>query len=115
MSMYRSGRAFTPVISTAPAFASSAFATTHHEYALESTALGRVWQGPSGRAIRLSEISGGDYSIKVGTSDAVAASSDSILCLGGVVEEFGVPPDATHISVVSSTTITLNITLGTGQ
>jgi hypothetical protein len=103
---------------TAPSFNSTANLTPQL-LALESTALARVWAGPSGRAIRVAESSGLDYRINFGSSlISAAGSSDSILVLGGTVETFHVEPGQTYISVHSVNTSThaeVNITLGYGE
>lgn len=106
---------FQPILnSTAPAFSSS-FDDTALLVVLESTAIPRQWQHVGGRSIRFAESSGVDYYAKLGTSDVVAASSDSAKILGGTVEVWRVQPNQTHISLYSSTLAIVNITLGVGQ
>ena len=114
MAGQRHQRPFSPIVSTAPGFSVS-FDSTSTIFALESTSL-REWSGPSGRAIRVSSIASDDFHINFGTSDIVAASSDSVLVLGGTVETF-LPgkPSYTHIACVSSTNATVNVVLGYGQ
>lgn len=82
---------------------------------LESTE--RVWQGPSGRSIRLSETSGVDYFIALGSSLVAAVSTASMQILGGVAEVFRVDPSDTYISVITAATSThtVNVTLGYGR
>jgi hypothetical protein len=99
--------------STAPAFQSTA-SDTAVLLALESTSL-REWQFATSRAVRLAEKTGADYYVKFGTSDVVAASTNSMLILGGTVEAHRVDTGQTHISLYSSTDVTVNICLGTGQ
>lgn len=112
--MNRSDLTFSPIVSTAPGFSVS-FDNTSTNFALQSTSL-REWAGPASRAVRLTAPAANDFHINFGTSDIVAASSDSILILGGTVEIFTpVKPTYTHIACVSSTSIVLNIVLGTGQ
>ena len=110
---------FTPLTNTtAPAFMSSAIEGTAATYALEATTTGRIWQGPSGRSVRLTEINGVDYFVNFGTASTLTLAStvDSMLVLGGVSEVFQVHPNYTHISMVSAgTTLTVNVTLGYGQ
>jgi hypothetical protein len=103
---------------TAPSFtmgATDVFASTAS--VLESTALGRQWQGPSGRVVRLAEDKGIDFHVNFGTSTIIAASTDSMLVLGGTVEDFKVEPSDTYIAIKSVSTSTgavVNITLGYG-
>lgn len=107
---------FTAVISTAPSFLiSGTLASTAQ--ALESTAVNRKWQGPSSRAVRLCESSGVDYYIKFGSSTVTAASTDSILVLGGTETVITPPVNATYIAIKSISTATaavVNVTIGTG-
>ena len=105
---------FYPVNSTEPAFNSSAGSTTV-SFALESTATNRVWQGPSGRAIRLSSKAADDYSVAFGTSDVVCVSSACILMLGGTVETFMARANWTHMAIAASTDVFVNCTIGYGQ
>ena len=111
--MLRAHMPFTPVYGTSePSFDTSAFATTSHRYALESTV--RTWQGPSYRSVRLVESSGAEYRVNFGTATVVAASTSCMKVLGGVEVVFTVTPDVTHIAVVSSTNVTVNVTPGYG-
>lgn len=82
---------------------------------LQSTGTGRMWQGPSGRSIRLSCSTAADYRIATGTSLAVAVSTGNMLLLGGTVEGYRPRPQDEYISIVSSTDVTVNVTLGYGQ
>ena len=101
--------------SSAPAFEST-LGSTSQFYALESTAIGRTWDGPFSRSIRLCESSGVDYYVSLGSTTAVAASSDSQLMLGGTVEILRIQPGQTHIAIAGkSTDVQVNVTLGTGQ
>ena len=105
---------FNQIVSTAPSFEAT-LDNTSSALALESTSL-REWRGPTGRAVRLATRTADDYSVNFGDSDIVAASSDSILVLGGTVELFHpVKPSYTHIAIVSSTDVTVNVTLGYGH
>ena len=99
--------------STAPSFESTA-STTAVLLALESTSV-REWQFPTSRAVRLAEKTGADYYVKFGTSDVVAASTNSMLALGGTVELHRIEAGQSHMSLYSSTDVTVNITLGTGS
>jgi len=115
---YRYDKPFYPVPNTtAPSF-ESAGSLTSSANELQSTALGRQWFGPSGRSVRLTESSGLDYHVNFGSSLIVAASSDSILVLGGVSEVFTIDPSVTYVaikSVSTSTAAAVNITLGYGR
>lgn len=113
---YRQGRPFYPLDnSTAPSFNSTANEAVAALYALASTV--RVWQGPSNRAVRLTTNgTTEDFYFKFGTSDAVAASTDSTFVPGGVPVVVYVNPSQTHLSLVSagSTIGSVNVTLGYG-
>jgi hypothetical protein len=110
----RGAFSFYPVNSTEPAFNSTGTGTSAF-FAFESSDTNRVWQGPSGRAVRLSSKAADDYSVVFGTTTAVATSSGGILILGGTVETFRANPGQTHIAIVSSTDVTVNVTLGYGM
>ena len=105
---------FNPVVSTAASFEAIIDNATG-AFAMESSSL-REWTTPSGRAVRIASVQTDDFHLRFGTSDiGVAGSSDSMLILGGTVETFHpVKPSYTHLSFVSSTTLTINITLGYG-
>ncbi len=113
MTLSRGQYAFYPVNSTEPSFNSTSGSSGL--YALESTATNRVWQGASGRAVRVSSKAADDFSVAFGTSDIVATSSGSVLVLGGTVENFFSRVGWSHIMVFSSTDVTANISLGYGQ
>lgn len=98
--------------STAPAFESTAD-NNAVLLPIESTGI-REWQFPTSRAVRLAEKTGADYYVKFGTSDVVAASTNSMLVLGSAVEIFRLEAGQSHMSIMSSTSITVNITLGVG-
>lgn len=106
---------FYPVPSTAPSFLAT-LSTVSSAQAMESTSV-RDWQGPTGRSVRLSETSGVDYNVQIGTSDVVVTSTASMLILGGVVEVFRVNPGQTHIALMTQSTqiSNVNITLGYGR
>jgi hypothetical protein len=104
---------FFPINSTAPSFNSTADATAAL-YALESTGA-REWQFASGRAVRVASKASDDYHIAFGTSDIVAASTANMAVLGGTVETFYTNPSQSHISIVSSTFVTVNVTIGHGK
>jgi len=107
----RKGRPFYPIEnSTAPAFNSSSL-NTAFRYVLESTE--RVWQGPSNRAVRVvGANSSAAYYLKLGSSTVVAASSDSFLSIGAYPTVMLASPSQTYISLVSSTNVIVNVTLG---
>jgi hypothetical protein len=50
----------------------------------------------------------------LGTTLAVAGSTDCMAMLGGTVEIVYVQPGQTHIAFASSTSVTINVTLGVG-
>lgn len=109
---------FHHIDSTAPSF-QSAGSVASSANALESTAIGRTWDGPASRAVRVAESSGIDYYLAFGSSTLVAVSSESMLVLGGTVEIFHpIVPSITHIAILSVSTSTaaeVNVTLGYGQ
>ncbi len=108
--------AFKPVTgTTAPSFQVTALGAASTANAFESTALNRVWQGPSNRAVRLASQLAPDFYVNFGSSGIVASSSDGILVLGGTVEEFYLEPDWEYISIIGATTdVTVNVTPGYG-
>lgn len=83
--------------------------------ALQSSALGRVFPGPSSRTVRLSNASSLDYHVKFGSTLVVAESTNSMFLLGGTVETFHVEPGQSHISIVATADAIVNITLGHGE
>ncbi len=115
----RSRQNFEPVVSTAPSFrvgATNVFTST--ATAFESTAIGRVWQGPGGRAVRVGEENGRDYYVNFGSSLIAANATDSILILGGTVETFSLRPSDSYIAIKSVSTSTgavVNVTIGYGN
>ena len=112
--MNRDGRPFWALTNTtAPSFNSTA-GSAATAYALESST--RFWQAPANRSVRVVNVGAAvcDYNLKFGTSTVVAASSDSMLIKSGISTVLHVPVAMTYISVVSSTTLTANITLGYG-
>ena len=105
---------FEPLVnSSSPSFNSSALGTTSFNYALESTALNRVWQGPSSRSVRLISLGSSGFCFQLGSSTVSAGSTDSVLALGSVI--VGVQPKQTYIAVMSSTSTVVNVTLGVGR
>ena len=105
---------FEPLVnSSSPSFNSSALGTTTVNYALESTALNRVWQGPSSRSIRLNTLGSSSFYFQLGSSTVAAGSTDSVLVTGSVI--IGVQPKQTYIAVMSSTSTVVNVTLGVGR
>lgn len=86
--------------------------------ALQSSGVREWIHGPSGRALRFAESSGTDYYIELGSSTVTAASSKSMLMLGGTVEIVRVQPNQTYVAIQSaSTTVAaaVTVTLGRGQ
>ena len=84
-------------------------------YAFESTGL-REWQFPSNRSILVTEFSGADFWINIGSSDVVAvAGTNGIPVLGGTAQVFSLrDPSQTHFAFASSTSVTVNVTIGHG-
>jgi len=113
--MYPTDQApFHPLVNaTDPSFNTSALVAAAL-YALESTGT-RIWQGPGSRSVRLCVPGSTAYYAKFGTSDVVAASTDSMLVVGPGPEIFEVSPSQSHVSLFSSTNVTVNITLGVGR
>lgn len=110
--MNRYDMPFQPVGSSHQSF-SAAVAGETSAVALQSTGL-REWYGPM-RTVRLCETGGIDYNVAFGSSLAQALSTDSMFLLGNTVEIFQVAPSVTHIAFYSSTSTTVNVTLGTGH
>lgn len=109
----RSGRPFSFAGSTSTSFNSTLGSSGL--YLLEDSAVGRIWSGPSNRAVRLASIGTDDFYVAFGSSTIVAASTNSVLMLGGTVEAFYLPPSASYIAIKSSTDVTVNITPGYGS
>lgn len=103
---------FQQLPSTAPSFTMTVTTTsTASLTAFESTV--RKWTGPHSRAVRLSETSGADYWVNFGSSTIVAASSNSMLVLGGAAEVFCLTPSMAYITAVATTTaVSVNVTCG---
>jgi len=105
--------AFHAIESTAPSFEIS-IDDASSAVALESTGL-REWGSPLGRVVRFATRTADDYLVKFGDSNAVAVSSDTMLMLGGTVEVINLTrPTVTHIALVSSTDVVINVTLEFG-
>lgn len=100
--------------STVPSF-DSTLGSANALYLLESTL--RKWQGPGGRAVRLSiKSTAGPASVAFGSSGNVAAVAGSaVIVLQGTAEVFGLQPSWNTMAVVSSTDTVVNVTLGYGQ
>lgn len=110
----RGDRIFLPIAGDSPAFNSTAFGSTRVSYALESTDTSRLWQGPGNRSVKLSNANAdASFFVQFG-SQFVAASTNSILIPGAHPHVFYIPSNITHISFVSSTSVTVNIALGYG-
>ena len=114
MSLSRGDSNFHPVSSSEPAFESSALNGPAALYALESTGLSE-WQGAGGRSVRIASKKGDDFSVIFGSSDSLATSSGALLTLGGTVEVFALRPSQSHVSVFSSTKVTVSFCLGYGS
>jgi len=109
-------QAFQPLYTSSHAsFNSSALGATSHSYALQATGT-REWSLPQARSIRLLASTADRYHVKLGSTASVSAgSSDSMLMLGNVAQVISIGPSVSHIAFVSSTTITVNVTLGIGR
>ena len=106
---------FQPIDSTAPSFQVTVDSTSVAT-ALQSTGVREWFGGPVGRSIRIASITADDYHIQFGSTLAEATTTTSPVILGGTVEVFNpIKPAHTHIAVVSSTDVTVNISLGYGQ
>ncbi len=107
------GALFSPIPSTAPAFAStSGHAMT---YALESTAANRTFQFPSDRCVRVTSYGTDNFSILFGnSSDVVADTATSVPALGNTVELFKLSPSQSHVAIASSTDVVVRFALGRG-
>ena len=113
--MLRTYYPFIPIPSSTPGF-DVVLSTGSTLNAIENSS-GRQWlSGPTGKSIRLSETSGVDYRVAMGTSTVDAALTGSMLVLGGVVEVFNVPAGG-YISIMTTSTAisTVNVALGYGQ
>lgn len=107
---------FRPIDSTAPSVTLTASAGVSTGIAIQAT--GREWAVAGGRSLRFSEKGGFDYHIQMASASslAVANSTATMGLLGGTVEIISpVKPSWTHISVYSSTDVSVNMTLGYGQ
>jgi uncharacterized membrane protein len=116
MSFNLEQQAFQPLLnSTAPSFNSTILGTTSHAYALQAT--GREFQYADARSVRIFGATNDKFYVKFGQASTVtAASSDSVLVLGGQREVFAVTPNQTHIAfLTTSTAMTVNVTLGIGR
>jgi hypothetical protein len=100
---------FRIISSSAPGFNSSAADNIALE--VEGT---RAWQYPSNRTVRVTSRAADDFYICFGASGVTAASTASMLVLGGVSEVFSVLPKMSHVAIASSTDVTVNFTLGHG-
>ena len=94
---------------------SSTLGSASATYPFQSTAL-REWQFPSNRSILVTEFSGADFWLNIGTSDVVAvAGTNGIPILGGTAQVFTLrDPSQTHFAVASSTSVLVNVTIGHG-
>lgn len=84
-------------------------------YALQSTAVNRMWLQPNGRTLRVASGGSDDFYIATGSSLVAIGTTDGALVLAGTVELFRVPPAHTHVMFKSSTDVTINFTLGLGN
>ena len=76
----------------------------------------RKWDYPTSRAIRLTQKSGNDYYVQLGSSLAVAAADGtSMLVLGSESVILAVQAGINSISFISSTDYEVNVTLGYGR
>lgn len=108
-------KAYQPLVnSSAPAFNSSAMGATTFNYKLDSSGV-RDWQGPGSRSVRLLGVPNVPYYVNFGASAVIAETTNSVLCLGSEPAIFSVDPKQTYLALVSSTTVTVNVTLGVGR
>lgn len=112
----RGMQGFFHVKTSEPSFETSA-ADTAVLVTLQSTAVARQWlpPGASGKAVRIASKAADDFYVVFGTSDIVATTTAGMQILGGTVETFMVPAHVDHVSVVASTLVTVNWTVGYGQ
>ena len=108
---------FQPLLnSSGPAFNSSAMGATSYGYKIEGSTAGlRDWQGPGSRTVRLLGVPNVPYYVNFGASAVISETSNSVLCLGSEPAFFTVDPKQTYLALVSSTTVTVNVTLGVGR
>lgn len=106
---------FEHVGSSHASFNSSVIAVTATNFALQSTGV-REWQLPTSRSVRVMAVSGASvpYYVRFGTSDTSVGSSNGI-AIGTLPEIFHVSRSQTHVAVVSSTSLIVNVTLGHGK
>ena len=104
-----SEHSFTISVTSTPSLTAIAVTTT------------RNWQYPTSRTIRFAESDGKDtvvhFSMVTSASvTALAATTDSMLLLGGTAEVVRLQAGQDYISVMcaTSTALSLNVTLGTG-
>ena len=111
----RADRSFIPLPgSTGPGFNSSLGSSG--VYVLESTALNRFWNGPTGRIVRLASLgSSASYYVTFGSSLIVPGSTDGTLIMGGSVETFALEAGQSYLGIKSSTDCIVNVTLGYGE
>src|SRR5262245_19612434 len=100
--------------STEPSF-NSTMGSISVAYGLENAATNRIWAGGSGRAIRIASFdANGDFYFVIGSSTIVCTTSGATAVPGGTVEVVAVQAGQTHIAFASSTSVTVNVTLGRG-
>ena len=107
--------------SSAPSFQTSAN-DTHLMTGIEASATDaidstniRKWDYPTNRVIRLASKAGDDFHVALGSSDVVAVANNDMLVLGGAQEILRIQPGQDSISIVSSTDVFVNVTLGYGR
>lgn len=107
---------FRQVDSTAPGFQVSV-SSTSQAVAIESTALNRNWDGPTGHSIRISSLTGsGDFYIAFGSSTISVGTTNGMQMIGGTVEMWNeIKPSHGYIAFYSSTDVTANVSIGYGQ
>lgn len=105
-------RIFKMLPSTEPSFSSTALSDSV-SYKLESAS--RLWAGPSDRTLRVvNQDSSASFYVQLGSSTVVAASSYSELVPYRYPTILDVGPSQTYVAFFSSTSVTVNVTMGTG-
>ena len=104
---------FQPIVSSHTSF-DMILSTASSAVELESS--GRIWSGPGSRSIRISESSGVEYRMQIGSSLVEAAAATCPMMLGGVAEIFTIYPRNTYIALMTTSTAISNVsvTLGYG-
>ena len=103
--------AFQPIRSSHTSF-DMILSTASSAVALESS--GRIWSGPTGRAVRLAESSGVEYRVAFGSSTVVVDAATHPMLLGGTVELFSVSAGNTYVAIMTTSTAVSNVSISLG-